>query len=220
MKPVTQKNQKNKIMMKITALLTILCISALNGMEAETTFAPEFPQDIKAIILSYLIGTNKNLKDIITNIKATSSINKQWYATVNDLKLFTTLAHMLADKFNTTTSVVAHRFNMPITKKYIELGKELIGNPGIDKAIQLIESGADANFYHYSNPLFNAIRHQNLELVKLLIRSGAKPRISAADTLSTAKRQIEKYPSNEDAKTIKQLTEDAFFCKKTMKTIA
>ncbi len=153
-----QEENKDTTMKKITLLFTLLCAGALNGMEV-----PEhghyvgigieaLPDDVKPLIIMYL-NEYDDVDDIVTAIKATSLSNKELNKIVNEMygnqKGFAALAHMLANKFNTTTEVVAEEFGTPAAKHYLDLGNQLntaISSGKFNIAKKLIEKGADVNY--------------------------------------------------------------------------
>ncbi len=236
-------------MKKIALLFTILCVGALFGMEPERGHyvgMEALPKEIKATIVMYL-NEYDNLDDIVNAIKITSLTNCELYKIVDEMygnqKGFAVLAHLLANKFNTTTEDVAYQFNTPAAKTYISLGQKLIKAVKlntIDEVAQLILQGADVNFtktYSTTNisitqqgsrditesyeesPLFRAIQSGNVEIVKLLLDSGAK--VESDDYYVRHKHLIKLegqdafyeskgyWPSNDATKKIRQLLEEA-----------
>lgn len=204
--------------------MTLLNICILNGMkrnlEPETYFPlGELPIEAKAVIV-HAIRTYDNLDDIINTIEATKLINRQFnsivknvYGNYNKLDEFTTLVHLLSDKFpEETTENIAKKFKIPITQKYIELGKKLLILSGTRSAIafnntkQAITDGADVNFttsfivdpttgaYHIYTPFLFAAQIQNFALLMLLITSGIKGK-----TVNTAHATLEKIQEAREA---------------------
>lgn len=111
----------------------------------------------------------------------------------NNLKDFTSLAHILADKFNVTTEEVAQKFGTPLAEKYKKKGHVLLQNLGKwttyekgsteDHINNLIQKGADVNFTgicggrfwveSIESPLGVAIIFSNLVGVEALLKHGA-----------------------------------------------
>ncbi len=127
-------------MKKIALLLfTLLCVSALNGMENPESdnykglggLSPE----IQVTIISYLKEYN-NLENIINAIKATSLVDKELNEIVNgeygNQKGFTKLLITLLNKFNGInkpshsaihlyTREMVEKFRTPTAKKYLQI---------------------------------------------------------------------------------------------------
>ncbi len=190
----------------------------------------DLPREVQAIIIAYL-QTNDDLDGTIAAIKEASKgvglVNKQLNEIVNEVygipKGFTALVHVLADKFNTSTENVANKFNTSAAETYVKLGSSLLNFSGdrtqdaYDKMAELIKQGADVNFSSEYTPLEMAIRNDDIEGVRLLLNSGAKP---AKLQLDEAKAIVADYQSGnlfllrldpdglEKAKAIKKLLEE------------
>lgn len=105
-------------MKKIALLITILSAGALNGMESpkhsQITWR-DLPIDAKAVIVQAL-QTYDNPNDTLNAIKAMGLSDKELNKIVNDvylrgnLKDFTALVHILANKFKKTTFNIATKF--------------------------------------------------------------------------------------------------------------
>jgi len=190
-------------MKKIALLFTILSASMLNGME---TIEPkhgrhvglgieDLPRDIQAVIISY-VHTYDNPDDLIHALKALSKTNTTLqkmiyakYGDFNNLQEFTTLVHVLANKFGLGTQDIAKKFKTSIAAQYVELGDKLKRSLSaskniystteyIDEITKLIEQGADVNYFNEFNgktPLHQAVIDLKPEVVKLLLDHGANP---------------------------------------------
>ncbi len=185
-------------MKKIILLFTIICAGQLYGMEEAPKMGAfgDLPEDVHKVIVQAL-ATSNNLEQTIEAIKVASVLRGVRY---DNLKDFTKLVHILADKFNTTTAKIAKEFKTPIAEKYVNLGNDLtfymlmfdkdgnIKDP--DRFTQLINQGADVNytgtegsiyilgkgdFPDIQTPLIAAVKSGNSDLVKLLLNSGANP---------------------------------------------
>jgi hypothetical protein len=191
-------------MKKIALLLTIFCVGVLNAMEKpEPTcdWQGLYPE-AKALIVQTLPtytdpNAGKALEYIIETIKSLRLTNKELCEIVDDLyanqRGFTALVHILADKFDLSSKAIAEKFKTLIAHEYVKLGLDLlkfIQCRENQKAIELINKGADANFTdlrmqgdnsdnaYYSvkmTPLFYAVNVVDLASVKLLLNSGANP---------------------------------------------
>lgn len=151
------------------------------------------PNDVKVLILMALAQSGDELEESVHNIKKVSLVNRDLNKMLNDLKEFTKIVHIIADKFdNLTSHEVADEFDTSIAKQYIEINESLVlailsGSPSPEKVIKLLNQGADVNFctgflgigyggYGALNtPLTFAVRAFSPELVKLLLDAGANP---------------------------------------------
>jgi len=197
-------------MKKVALLFTlVLCVGALNGMEAQNI--GNLPTDIHNEMIRLAFATSDNLLDTIKAFQFASALRGIPY---DNLKDFTNLVHILANKFKTTNQVVAENFNTPTAKNYINLGKqlvELISRPNAGntiKIIQLIEkNGADVNYSNSTGSLLSkAIQSWNVESVKLLLEYGAKQQ---PGNLPYIQAKLRQDPKNQKAKIIEQLLIDA-----------
>jgi hypothetical protein len=207
-------------MKKIALLLTILCASQLYGMEKEKPELnpaiwgqAELPNDTKILIIMALAQSGDNINEAIKNIETASRINKasNTMVNINNLQGFTKIVHMVADKFDKSPYYVANLFTIPIAQKYIKLGNALVSyikdhNVKTDDIVQLINQGADVNYYDDfgSAPLATTIMNSDLKMVQLLLNSGANPEerhLWLAEALYN-----KSYP---ETITIKELIEDA-----------
>jgi len=194
-----------KAMKKTTLLFTmLLCTSALNTMENPqlgryVIGMEDLSAEVKALIVS-AISTYDNPNDIVNTIKATSHTNLELNAIVNDMysnqKGFKALIQTLAKKFNSAPPVIAEKFNTAASKKYLNLAVTLLNaisyDAPIDQITQLINQGADVNYYNKDgiSLLLLATSYKsdedndNPELVKLLLDSGANPYVVNKDGFS------------------------------------
>jgi len=115
------------------------------------------PQEVQILIIQAL-NTGQDLDQTIDAIKAMSITNKALNQMINkmyDLKGFTVLVNMLANKFKTSHQTIANKFNTDVAKRYLELNLEFLNfflkdySDVTQKiyAIQLfLSAGADPNF--------------------------------------------------------------------------
>ncbi len=178
-------------MKKIALLFTLLCASALNGMEQpeQGRYAGlgELSPEIQVLIIQALntfdkyLSSKENLTNTVNAIKAMTETNKQLHAVVNDmygnLKGFTALIGILAEKFFAISrDDIAYKFNTPLAEEYKKLGNKLLNNifrKPIEKITQLIKQGADVNYNKMI--LIYAVSDGDVNLVKLLLDAGANP---------------------------------------------
>lgn len=171
---------------KIALLLIILCASQVYGMEKEKptyeeTYGSLLPELKQNIINTALTLGNNNLTQTIKIIESASAM----YGTplYNNLKDFTKLVHILANKFNTTTLNVAEQFNSQIAKKYtelVELAINFIQMYGKESYLfnEWIKDGLDVNATinnDNTSLLMYAAFYGNTQVVKLLLNAGANP---------------------------------------------
>lgn len=152
-------------MKKLILLFTIVCAAGqMYGMEPERghyagvfwegipNYMSMLPAELKGDIIQFFLSGD-TLSEVLNNIKAVSLTSKELNTTLNKMygnpKVFTALVHILADKFNTTTEAVAEKIGTPAAKYYLDLAEQLnteISYFDLNKAIQLIEQGADVNY--------------------------------------------------------------------------
>lgn len=161
-------------MKKITFLFIILCTGQIYGMEQEQSLG-NLPKEIHHEIVKAL-ATSNNFGDTVQAVSIASALQGVRY---DNLKNFTALVHILADKFNKSTCVVSLHFKTPIATEYEKLGNALLS---CWPSTKLIQQGADVNFIGYdpvkgkiSTPLIMAARAGNVYLVELLLHAGANP---------------------------------------------
>ncbi len=216
-------------MKKIALLFTLVCVGQLYGMEQEQPKKDlgafeQLPEDVHNVIINMAFATSNTLHQTIETIKAMSALRRAQY---DNLKDFTKLVHILADKFYYDTDSVARVYNTSTAHTYRGLGSRLLdiaslahkpiwSGPGVedlsyilDRMKQLITEGADVNFSgsQLSTPLYKALEKGNAEAVKLLLEFGAKVRPEDI-------KIYEKKVANGDiglfeAKTIKKLLDEA-----------
>jgi hypothetical protein len=170
-------------MKKIVLLLGLVCVGQLYGMKAKRPIKqpkpqqvefiqdlPTLPDEVKFQILMALIQSGNTLDESVKSIINVSRIDTALYDTINDLKVFTTLVHMLANKFHLSTEYVASQFKTTrVARLYLYRGFQLflvLDDPfyrpkylteaqilwGLNLAgplptlNELIQSGADVNF--------------------------------------------------------------------------
>ena len=163
-------------------------ILALDKQELLQEFK-SLPKDLKQEIIKMALATSSTLNEAIKTIKTMSAL---WGIEYDNLKDFTQLMHILADKFDTTTYDIAQKFNSGTSRLYLKLGTELgdaIRAKNVDEVIRLISMGSDVNFienktyffetkkYRGNTPLIHAIAFPNPIIVKILLEKGANPNL-------------------------------------------
>jgi hypothetical protein len=212
-------------MKKVALLFTILCANGLNGMNKPEVGRyvgfEHLPTDVKTTII-IILNTHDTLDDTISAIKETSKklslTNKELNKIINEMyatqKAFTTLVHMLENKFKSdglTTEEIAQKFGTPAAKTYITLGNSLIlkaeSSYYNEATLQLIQKkNADVNFSHrrdkfdfetgydaitqnkIKTPLISAIQYLNDKIVKALLDKGAKPQSKDLEYIDLVKK--------------------------------
>jgi hypothetical protein len=203
-------------MKKLILLFTIVCSAGqLYGMEPELnpTLWEQLPKELKQEIISTTLATSNSVDDAVNAIKALGTLHGVRYNTqaaiglliktlpndpdkaINQVKnlqgttleAFTTLVHLVSDKFpEIATEAIAEKFETPTAQKYVELGNALLMLSGthiattINEARQIIkDDGADVNFtalrivdpeietYYILTPLFFATQMGNDGLRRL-----------------------------------------------------
>jgi hypothetical protein len=142
-------------MKKLILLFIMVCASQLYGMEPIepkrgilTGTWQNLPTEVKSLIITALAQSSNNLNEAIKHIIRLSRANKELNNNLNDLKGFTKIVHMLANKFGMSTEAIAEKFNTATAKTYLELGNELMGiqSFNLKKVRELIQEGADVNY--------------------------------------------------------------------------
>src|SRR5690242_15449786 len=97
---------------KIALLFTIACVGQLYGMEKPSygSLLPELKQEI----INTALATSKNVDEAISMLKKLSALHGVEFDKLFNLKDFTKLVHVLADKFNISTSQVAQKIDTPV----------------------------------------------------------------------------------------------------------
>jgi hypothetical protein len=136
-------------MKKIALLFTMVCASQLYGMEPEYGLQ-NLPPDMRREIVNKAIESSATLESAVKAVNTACVVHGACY---NNLKDFTKLVHMLADKFGNATSTVANKFGTEIAKEYIKKGRDLRDTDWeapsfivISIVKKKIEDGADVNF--------------------------------------------------------------------------
>jgi hypothetical protein len=153
-------------MKRITSLFTIVCAaSQLYGMEQPF----------------YESSPKENINTALNNLDEIQHID--------NLKDFTNLVHMLAEKSNTGTREIAEKCEAPAAKTYLDLVQKLSNTTDINEITKLIQDDADVNFTSTlmlvdgtvtyapiatARMLAFAIYREDIALIKLLLDSGAK----------------------------------------------
>jgi hypothetical protein len=137
--------------------------------------------------MQMLVKSHNNLNEAITDINQKSEVNQELRNVINDMHGFTTLMHILENKFTIyTTEEIAQKFNTPIAQKYINLGNKLLSTMilpysefFVAKVTELINAGADINFsairMSRTSVLQKAVNSEEPQKVTLILEFGAKP---------------------------------------------
>lgn len=199
-------------MKKVSLLLTILCAGQLYGMEntdlSQGAMEPEkksnlgafeqLPPELRQIVAQTALELSTDINQAITIAKILP---------INNLKDFTKLVHILADKFEYyTTQDIAKAFKTPASKAYLDLAKELadaIYYGDVNKVTESIKKGADVNFdtndigFSSLPLLFYAISRGGggNEVIKLLIDNGVNLNYFKDGKNQTVFEYVKKYDS-------------------------
>lgn len=207
-------------MKKVLLLLTLISASQLYSMEPEKpNYMASLPKEIQVLIL-----TGNNLDDTIRLIKDFRGINSTFkqmvnahYGDIDNLQNFTKLVHVLANKFNKTTKIVAEKFGTKIAQQYITLGNNLADNiywnRKTKKITQDINQGADINYIddNYYTPLILAIKSFRPDVIKLLLDAKANllyQHPTEGTALDIVIQQIKDFSLSDESKMIKNLLEE------------
>lgn len=172
-------------MKKLTLLLTLLSIGALNGMEPETPqieYWNLLPREVKNIVLNNLYSSN-NKDEIIKNLRSFSLVNKRLNTALNNLKTFTAITHMLAQRFNLKPMTIAQEFNTSAAKEYLQLYETLKTamslndvegfNTAITKGADLKAENINRLFFDYYT--LDTQKPPKYAITKVLLEHGANP---------------------------------------------
>lgn len=199
-------------MNKVVLLCMFLCVGALNGMKLEQgskdVCVSNLPEDVCNEIIKMALVSSNNLRDAIKSVKVAEVLCGVRY---DNLKDFTRIVHILADKFNITTEQVAAKFDTSVAEEYRSKGYWLLRSIErsihktskddiVDMIINNIQKDADINFSFIGNlgdfndeifvrtsPLILAIVYSNLVIVETLLKHGA---IITDEALSLAEKMI------------------------------
>ena len=162
------------------------------GKEAVGIYtSSEMLPEIKQQIISAALASSDSVDEAIDAIKKFSVLHRVPFDILfNDLKTFTKVVNLLKEKFfsKLTLLAIAYKLNPAIAEKYDELNAQLLesiynGNP-IEDIIELLNQGADVNTYAHERfhemwvegtPLRVAAEKSRVDVVKLLLNSGANP---------------------------------------------
>lgn len=139
-------------MKKIALVFTIIaCIGTLNGMqkEPEHGYWQYLPKELKQEIINTTSATSINLHEAILIIEKLSALHGVEFDKLFNLKDFTTLAHVLADKFNASTYQIANKFLSKVAMQYLFYGERLLRSvieANYDRTSHLIKDGADIDY--------------------------------------------------------------------------
>ncbi len=179
----------------------LVCASHLYGMEPEPQpfkFGQEWktlPPEVTSLILVALKESGNKPNEAIKNIIKLSAINTALNKMINlnDIRGFSKIVHMLADKFDKTPYQIAGMFETPTAQEYRRLVVALqnaIHNLNSEKIEKLIQEGADVN--GLGSSLRDAIMGgQNKEFsklystIKLLLDHGLNPNLKSAISKQT-----------------------------------
>lgn len=160
------------------------------------------PDDVKGLILIALLQSGNDLNEAVKNIVKASAIDGKLNKMINynDFKGFTTILHILADKFKRAPYYIALEFKTPTARLYSRLqgmldGAAADGNAeGIEK---LVQGGADVHGDEGTSLLLVAIKgdanfEKKYKTIKLLLNYGVDPNVTykelyaSEETASTA----------------------------------
>jgi len=177
-------------MKKMTLLFTILCAAQLYGMakeEAVGIYTSALPE-IKQQIISAALASSKNVDEAIGAIKKFSILHRvQSDKLFNNFQDFIKVVNLLSENFpELTKSEIAEKVNPAFAKEYDDLNEQLcmdIRYAGpIEDIIRQLNEGADVNFYLDlpalyigDTPLTLAVKRARVDVVELLLNSGANP---------------------------------------------
>lgn len=240
-------------MKKIALLFMISCISQLYGMnnpKCDQVNWGKLPEDVKPLIIMTLAENGDSPEAIVNNIKEARLINKTWHQLINKKYAnqpgFTTLIHMLADTFNSTSYSIAEKLSTLFSKKYLNLTNELmmaVYNGNNDKIIYCINQGADVNstidyksglsqrelsenlfeniIIQFDTPLLCAFSGGNTEIIKLLLDSKANPNykynISGLTLLDCANKLLSYWNKEENIEIVNSINQLIQILKEAMK---
>lgn len=236
-------------MKKLILVCALVCAGQMYGMTqmkqqemdpalwGKSSHDKGLPDEVKYLIIMALAQSDdeslmkKDRLDIsIYNIKKASLINKELNKMINlnDVKGFTKIVHILADKFrkygpkqytNDAENFFAKGFNTETAKKYLELAEQLkesviFGN-NIDDIENLIKQGADVNSNRLLNFALTSSTPLTFEKIQLLLKHGANPYRKNMDNTTPLETLNEKYQAGKFSDTqyeqIKTLLEDAIY---------
>jgi len=209
-----QADGQGEEMKKILLLCALIGAGQLYSMDP-TLFLPRIEPEptyhTQQAIANTALTLSKSVDEAINMIKQLSIVHKVQY---DNLKDFTKLVHLLANKFGISTADIASKFNTPIAQTYLNLGNNLLSFVGDIrpathvKIIELIDQGADVNFSSKgTRPLQKALASYNLDVIKILIKSGVK---ITNDDVRKAKSIVMFHIDKEEARETDQLIEETW----------
>lgn len=179
---------------KVFLLGALVCAGQMYGMEPmehknePVKFGQEWktlPDEVKRLILVALSESGNNLDEAIKNIVKASKINKELNSMINlnDLKGFTKIVHMLADRFNQYPIAIATKYfkKSAVASRYLSLATKLksaIAKGEVETAKEAIAEGVDVNnipgLLHVA--IYFAInKGHGTEIIQLLLDNGINP---------------------------------------------
>lgn len=194
-------------MKRIVLLFTILCVNALNGMEqGQHNYWDYLPKELKQVIMHILVTTGDTIDEAVNNIKQASRINKELNQMLTgNIKGFTALVHILANKFNVSPIGVAGYFEIPIADKYKNLYDQLVNAVVEGNLVDIKRLIAEEADITAGQIIIPALRSKSkVAVIKLLLENGANP----FETLESVERKqsLRNFPEYQQ---IKSLLEEA-----------
>ena len=179
-------------MKKMILLVIMVCAGQLYGMGD----IGKLPKEVQVLVIQALNSSN-DIDSIINSIKVASSTSKALNQMINEqyglnnLKGFTTLAGILADKASRLGNTalgnfgIARKFNTPVAKEYIDLGNQFVAllkaeNADLAKIKELINKGLDPNLTGQGQSILERVtqalwdKNNKKAAVQLLLAAGAK----------------------------------------------
>lgn len=198
-------------------LFTLLCASQLYGMELPSK--EQLPPELYTEIIRKAVETSNTLEEAVKAVNAASALQGAKY---ENLKDFTRLVHILANKFNASTEEVANLFGTKTAQHYLYLGKKVqnivfnskgrIGEH-VDEVNKLIAEGADVNYVAQSGmtALIQAAMSLNPYMVELLLNHGSDPHYvhPFQDRALDLIKRISRYQSSREITNIISMLEEA-----------
>lgn len=213
-------------MKKLFLLCALVCAGQMYGMEPkkplflEIEHISELPKDIHQKIIKTALETTNHPYLTIMMIERLSAMqgiqgNKLFDKLLGNLKDFTKLVHMLADRSKMTPVQVAVDLTGSTAQKYVALSNSFelaVLNGWIETAERLIAQEvdfvADPCILMRAVPSIVSSRAPKAEMVKLLLNHGANPFVTENDE-TPLQRLNRLHQNSAEYQQIKTLLEDA-----------
>jgi len=194
-------------MKKIVLLFTIACIGQLYGMEPIEPSYKSLPKELQQEIITQALAVSNDPFQAIEMIEKFSILHGVQFDNIKD---FTKLVHILADKFNVSAQDIAYFFETPVSQKYRQLFNTFLRylrENNLEDIKKSIAQGVDIFsskdgilpwYLHMMvktnnlNPLH--VKQPQLEIIKLLLANGADPNAKWND--KTALDYLNEYFQN------------------------